>query len=217
MNDPPSDAPFSAEDASGWAWPSNRARRVPPRRTLTSAPSSCWTARSSEWGITSAPVRTTREVVALKRAGARARGATLYVTLEPCNHVGRTPPCTDAIIAAGISRASSSVASIPTRTCPAAGAEGLRPAGIHVDVGCREADARRLIAPWAKFVTEGIPFVTLKLALSLDGRIATRTGASKWITGPEARARVHLLRAQQDAVIVGHRDRAGRRSAAHGA
>ena len=113
------------------------------------------------------------EVVALKRAGNRARGAPLYVTLDPNPHV------------------------------PGAGAERLRQAGVRVDVGCREVDARRLIAPWAKFVTEGIPFVSLKLALSLDGRIASRTGASKWVTGPEARARVHLLRAQQDAVVIG--------------
>ncbi len=142
------------------------------------------------------------EVVALKRAGARARGATLYVTLEPCNHVGRTAPCTDAIIASGITRVVVGCHD-PNPHVPGAGAERLQAAGVRVEVGCREADARRLIAPWAKFVTGGLPFVVLKLALSLDGRIASRTGASKWVTGPEARARVHLLRAQQDAVIVG--------------
>jgi diaminohydroxyphosphoribosylaminopyrimidine deaminase/5-amino-6-(5-phosphoribosylamino)uracil reductase len=86
---------------------------------------------------------------------------------------------------------------------PGGGIEKLRAAGVRVEVGCREEDARRLIAPWSKFVTTGIPYVTLKLALSLDGRIAARTGASKWVTGSEARARVHLLRAQHDAVVIG--------------
>jgi diaminohydroxyphosphoribosylaminopyrimidine deaminase/5-amino-6-(5-phosphoribosylamino)uracil reductase len=142
------------------------------------------------------------EVVAIKRAGSRARGATLYVTLEPCNHVGRTPRCTDAIHSSGLARVVVGCLD-PNPHVPGGGVERLRQAGVQVDVGCREADARRLIAPWAKFVTEGVPFVALKLALSLDGRIASRTGASKWVTGPEARARVHLLRAQQDAVIVG--------------
>jgi diaminohydroxyphosphoribosylaminopyrimidine deaminase/5-amino-6-(5-phosphoribosylamino)uracil reductase len=142
------------------------------------------------------------ELVALQAAGARARGATLYVTLEPCNHTGRTPPCSDAIAAAGIARVVVGCHD-PNPHVLGGGAERLREAGIPVDIGCREDEAKRLIAPWAKFVTLGIPFVSLKLALSLDGRIASRTGASKWVTGPEARARVHLLRAQQDAVAVG--------------
>jgi diaminohydroxyphosphoribosylaminopyrimidine deaminase/5-amino-6-(5-phosphoribosylamino)uracil reductase len=142
------------------------------------------------------------EVAALRKAGAGAKGATLYVTLEPCNHVGRTPPCTDAILAAKIARVVVGCQD-PNPHVAGGGIAKLRAAGIRVDVGCREAEALRLIAPWSKFVTTGVPFVTLKLALSLDGRIASRTGASKWVTGPEARARVHLLRSQQDAVMVG--------------
>jgi diaminohydroxyphosphoribosylaminopyrimidine deaminase/5-amino-6-(5-phosphoribosylamino)uracil reductase len=142
------------------------------------------------------------ELVAMRQAGPRSRGATLYVTLEPCNHTGRTPPCTESIVSAGIARVVVGCHD-PNPNVTGGGAERLRQAGVVVDIGCREPEAARLIAPWKKFVTQGIPYVALKLALSLDGRIASRTGASKWVTGPEARARVHLLRAQQDAVAVG--------------
>jgi diaminohydroxyphosphoribosylaminopyrimidine deaminase/5-amino-6-(5-phosphoribosylamino)uracil reductase len=142
------------------------------------------------------------EVVALRDSGALARGATLYVTLEPCNHVGRTAPCTDAVLASKVARVVIGCRD-PNPHVEGGGVEKLTSAGIQVEVGCREIEAKRLIAPWTKFVTTGVPYVTLKLALSLDGRIAARTGASKWVTGPEARARVHLLRAQHDAVIVG--------------
>jgi diaminohydroxyphosphoribosylaminopyrimidine deaminase/5-amino-6-(5-phosphoribosylamino)uracil reductase len=116
--------------------------------------------------------------------------------------VGRTPPCTSAILAAKVARVVIGCHD-PNPHVAGGGAEKLRDAGVKVDVGCREADARRLIAPWTKFVTTGVPYVTLKLALSLDGRIAARTGASKWVTGHQARARVHLLRAQHDAIVVG--------------
>jgi diaminohydroxyphosphoribosylaminopyrimidine deaminase / 5-amino-6-(5-phosphoribosylamino)uracil reductase len=142
------------------------------------------------------------EVLALREAGEHARGATLFVTLEPCNHVGRTPPCTSAILASKVARIVIGCRD-PNPHVAGGGVEKLQDAGMRVDVGCREADARRLIAPWTKFVTMGVPYVTLKLALSLDGRIAARTGASKWVTGQQARARVHLLRAQHDAVVVG--------------
>ncbi|HEY1692640.1 MAG TPA: bifunctional diaminohydroxyphosphoribosylaminopyrimidine deaminase/5-amino-6-(5-phosphoribosylamino)uracil reductase RibD [Polyangiaceae bacterium] len=142
------------------------------------------------------------EVAALREAGPRAKGGTLYVTLEPCNHVGRTPPCTDAILEAKLARVVVGCAD-PNPHVEGGGVAKLRAAGVRVDIGCREAEARRLIAPWTKFVTTGVPYVALKLALSLDGRIASRTGASKWVTGPEARARVHLLRSQHDAVMVG--------------
>jgi diaminohydroxyphosphoribosylaminopyrimidine deaminase/5-amino-6-(5-phosphoribosylamino)uracil reductase len=124
------------------------------------------------------------------------------VTLEPCNHDGRTPPCTDAIREAKVARVVVGCTD-PNPHVVGGGIEALRHAGIEVEVGCLEAESRKLIAPWAKFVTTGVPYVTLKLALSLDGRIASRTGASKWVTGAEARARVHLLRAQSDAVMVG--------------
>jgi diaminohydroxyphosphoribosylaminopyrimidine deaminase/5-amino-6-(5-phosphoribosylamino)uracil reductase len=142
------------------------------------------------------------EVAALREARDKSRGGTLYVTLEPCNHVGRTPPCTDAILAAKIARVVVGCRD-PNPHVEGGGIEKLRAAGVRVDIGCREADAQRLIAPWSKFVTTGVPYVALKLGLSLDGRIASRTGASKWVTGPEARARVHLLRSQHDAVLIG--------------
>jgi diaminohydroxyphosphoribosylaminopyrimidine deaminase/5-amino-6-(5-phosphoribosylamino)uracil reductase len=142
------------------------------------------------------------EVVALKLAGSAARGKTLYVTLEPCNHQGRTPPCVDAILAAGIARVVIGCRD-PDPRVQGGGIERLQAAGIDVVVGVQEAEAKALIQPWAKYVTEHTSFVTLKLAISLDGRIATRTGASKWITSPEARLRVQTLRAHHDAVMVG--------------
>jgi diaminohydroxyphosphoribosylaminopyrimidine deaminase/5-amino-6-(5-phosphoribosylamino)uracil reductase len=142
------------------------------------------------------------EVVALGRAGDKAKGAVLYVSLEPCNHVGRTPPCTDAIVAAKVARVVIGCAD-PNPHVEGGGVEKLRAAGVEVTESVCEPAARRLIAPWTKFVTTGLPYVTLKLALSLDGRIATRSGSSKWVTGPEARALVHGLRSRQDAVAVG--------------
>lgn len=142
------------------------------------------------------------ETLALKKAGPRAEGATVYVTLEPCNHTGRTPPCTDALIGAKVARVVVGCRD-PNPHVTGNGLERLLASGIAVTIGVREPQAKRVLAPWAKCVTTGIPYVVLKLALSLDGRIATRTGASKWVTGPEARARVHVLRAQHDAVAVG--------------
>lgn len=142
------------------------------------------------------------ETVALRQAGNRADGSTLYVTLEPCNHVGRTPPCTNSIVKANVVRVVVGCRD-PNPHVTGGGIVALRQAGKRVDVGCLESEAQRLIEPWTKFVTTGVPYLVLKLALSLDGRIASRTGASKWVTGPEARARVHLLRAQHDAVMIG--------------
>ncbi|MEO7110823.1 MAG: bifunctional diaminohydroxyphosphoribosylaminopyrimidine deaminase/5-amino-6-(5-phosphoribosylamino)uracil reductase RibD [Polyangiaceae bacterium] len=142
------------------------------------------------------------EVAALKLAGDKAKGATLYVTLEPCNHHGRTPPCTDAILAAKIARVVTGVRD-PNPHVDGGGLEKLREAGIEITTGICEEQARKLIAPWTKFVTQSLPYLSLKLALSLDGRIATRTGASKWLTGSDARARVHALRSMHDAVAIG--------------
>jgi diaminohydroxyphosphoribosylaminopyrimidine deaminase/5-amino-6-(5-phosphoribosylamino)uracil reductase len=142
------------------------------------------------------------EVAAIKAAGDNAKGATLYVTLEPCNHVGRTPPCTEAIVKAGIKRVVLGCRD-PNPHVAGGGVEKLRANGIDVVLGVREAEANTIIVPWAKSITLGLPYVSLKLALSLDGRIATRTGASKWVTGQDARARVHMLRARSDAVAVG--------------
>ena len=142
------------------------------------------------------------EVAALKLAGDAAKGGTLYVTLEPCNHHGRTPPCVEAIVRAEIARVVVGCRD-PNPQVTGGGIEALRRAGIHVETGILADQAGELLAPWSRFVTDGRPFVRLKLALSLDGRIATRTGASRWVTGPEARARGHLLRSQVDAVLVG--------------
>lgn len=142
------------------------------------------------------------EMMALRLAGERARGATLYCTLEPCNHHGRTPPCVDGIIAAGVARVVVG-AKDPNPHVPGKGSERLRAEGIEVFVLREHRGAAELLAPWAKYITTGLPYVGLKLALSLDGRIATRSGASRWVTGEEARAKVHELRAERDAVAVG--------------
>ncbi|MBX3199996.1 MAG: bifunctional diaminohydroxyphosphoribosylaminopyrimidine deaminase/5-amino-6-(5-phosphoribosylamino)uracil reductase RibD [Labilithrix sp.] len=142
------------------------------------------------------------ETSALRAAGERAAGGTLYVTLEPCNHHGRTPPCTDVIIASKVARVVVGCRD-PNPHVDGEGIEALKAAGIEVVLGVREAQCRAQILPWTKHVTTGLPYVSLKLALSLDGRIATRSGASKWVTGPDARAKVHLLRSRADAVAVG--------------
>ena len=145
------------------------------------------------------------EVVALADAGERARGATVYVTLEPCNHQGKTPPCVDALIAAGVKRVVAAVRD-PGRES-GGGADRLRAAGIDVDTGVEETAARELNAPFF-FAAAGAsrPWVTLKLALSLDGAIAPAPDAidpPRWLTGDAARKHVHRLRAQSDAIAVG--------------
>jgi len=142
------------------------------------------------------------EVVALQAAGENARGATLYVTLEPCNHLGKTPPCIDAILSAGIDQVVIGCRD-PNPNVRGGGIERLTEAGVEVTVGVAENEAKNLIRPWSKFVLTGLSYLSLKLAVSLDGRIATRTGASKWITCPESRARVQELRVSHDAVMVG--------------
>src|SRR4051812_26685587 len=142
------------------------------------------------------------EVNALNQAGDRARGSDLYVTLEPCCHFGKTPPCTEAVIRAGVRRVVSAMLD-PFPEVAGRGAARLRAAGIVVEVGVGEAAARRLNAPYLKRLRTGRPWVHAKWAMTLDGKIATRTGASKWITGEAARARVHELRGRMDAVIVG--------------
>ena len=142
------------------------------------------------------------EVEALRDAGAQARAATLYVTLEPCAHHGRTPPCTDAVIAAGVRRVVIGTGD-PNPSVPGNGAARLRAAGIDVTMGVAQSACDELIAAFRKHVTTGLPLVTLKLAASLDGRIATATGESRWITGAASRRSVHHLRATHDAILVG--------------
>ncbi|WP_085894882.1 bifunctional diaminohydroxyphosphoribosylaminopyrimidine deaminase/5-amino-6-(5-phosphoribosylamino)uracil reductase RibD [Limimaricola soesokkakensis] len=142
------------------------------------------------------------ETQALAQASTAARGATAYVTLEPCAHHGQTPPCADALVAAGVARVVVA-AQDPDPRVAGRGIERLRAAGIAVETGLMEGEARRDLAGFLNRVERGRPFVTLKLATSLDGRIATGTGESRWITGPEARARVHMMRARHDAVMVG--------------
>lgn len=142
------------------------------------------------------------EIVALKRAGERARGATLYLNLEPCNHQGRTPPCTLSLIRAGVKRVVAGMVD-PNPLVSGRGLRRLRQAGIQVRVGFLEAECRRLNEAFCKYITRRIPFVILKLAASLDGRIATSTGDSRWVTGSASRRYVHQLRNQVDAVLVG--------------
>jgi diaminohydroxyphosphoribosylaminopyrimidine deaminase / 5-amino-6-(5-phosphoribosylamino)uracil reductase len=142
------------------------------------------------------------ETEALARAGAAAKGATAYVTLEPCSHHGRTPPCADALVQAGIARLVCALGD-PDPRVDGQGFERLRQAGVAVETGVLEAEAAALNAGFLLRVREGRPFVTLKLATSLDGRIGTAGGESQWITGPEARALGQMLRATHDAIAIG--------------
>lgn len=153
-------------------------------------------------GATEPPPGRHAEAVALELAGESARGATLYVTLEPCSHHGRTPPCADAIIAAGVRRVVIGIED-PDPLVAGQGIERLRGAGVDVEVGRAAAEIEASLAPYLAHRQRGRPWVVLKLAATLDGRIAAPDGSSRWITGPEARADVHRLRAESDAVLVG--------------
>lgn len=142
------------------------------------------------------------EIFALRQAGEQARGATLYVNLEPCCHYGRTPPCTQALIAAGVAEVHFAMLDPDPRVAGRGRAE-LEAAGIRTVLGEREAKARALNEVFVHWITTGRPFVTAKFAMSLDGKIATHTGDARWITGTEARRYVHQLRDQVDAILVG--------------
>ena len=142
------------------------------------------------------------EIAALKQAGAKSKGATLYITLEPCSHQGRTPPCTRALIHAGIKEVVAGTKD-PNPLVAGRGFRQLRRAGIRVRVGLLEAECRELIVAFAKFITQRLPFVTLKLAATLDGKIATAIGEARWISGEESRKTVHRLRNEVDALLVG--------------
>ncbi|MGD1878257.1 MAG: bifunctional diaminohydroxyphosphoribosylaminopyrimidine deaminase/5-amino-6-(5-phosphoribosylamino)uracil reductase RibD [Kiloniellaceae bacterium] len=142
------------------------------------------------------------ETEALRQAGAAAAGATAYVTLEPCAHHGKTPPCAEALVAAGVARVVAALEDPDTRVA-GRGLTILREAGVTVEAGVCRAQAERLNAGFLKRVIKGQPLVVLKLATSLDGRIATHSGDSQWITGDLARRRAHLLRSRADAILVG--------------
>lgn len=142
------------------------------------------------------------EVVALLQAGAKARGATLYVTLEPCCTWGRTPPCTEAILAAGIRRVVVGTVD-PNPRHAGRGLRILKRAGVEVVRGVAEREAKSLLAPFASTMTKRRPFLTVKMAVSLDGKIADADGRSKWITGPAARKRVQELRRRCDVILIG--------------
>jgi diaminohydroxyphosphoribosylaminopyrimidine deaminase/5-amino-6-(5-phosphoribosylamino)uracil reductase len=142
------------------------------------------------------------EANALRVAGSEARGATLYVTLEPCCHTGKTPPCVDAVLQAGVGRVVMAMRD-PNPKVAGGGLARLRAAGIDVTLGICEAEARRLNEPFLHYIQTQRPFVTLKCAVTLDGKIATRTGASRWITGAPAREHVHRMRHAADALLVG--------------
>ena len=142
------------------------------------------------------------EIIALEQAGAAARGATLYTSLEPCSHHGRTPPCTKALIDAGVARVVASIED-PNPEVNGGGLAMLREAGIQVECGILEEEARRLNEAFITYKTKRRPFGVLKVAMTLDGKIATRSGESRWITSQESRAAVHELRHRSDALITG--------------
>ncbi len=142
------------------------------------------------------------EIHALREAGEKARGAVLYVTLEPCSHFGRTPPCSEAVINAGISEVFVAMED-PNPLVAGRGIKQMVNAGVRVHVGLLEQEARRANEVFIKYITTGKPFILLKTAMTVDGRIATRTGHSKWVTAEPAREMVHRLRNRYDAILVG--------------
>ena len=142
------------------------------------------------------------EVVALKEAGGEASGATLYVNLEPCNHHGKTPPCTEAIVRAGIGKVVAGMAD-PNPLVAGMGIEFLRSSGVEVAVGLLKERCGEINESFIKYITTGSPFVLLKMASTLDGKIAARSGQSRWITGEGARNLAHELRGEADAIMVG--------------
>src|SRR4051794_5261192 len=153
-------------------------------------------------GATQPPGGPHAEIVALQAAGERARGGTLYVTLEPCSHTGRTGPCADAVVGAGLSRVVVGILD-PDEHVAGRGIERLKAAGIHVDVGLYQDEITAQLAPYIKHRATGRPYVILKVAATLDGRTAAPDGTSQWITSRDSRADAHRLRAESDAVLVG--------------
>ncbi len=153
-------------------------------------------------GVTSKPGHAHAEVSALREAGERAKGADLFVTLEPCCHFGRTPPCTEAILRAGIARVFVGMLD-PNPRVLGKGVERLKNAGVHVETGVCETECKRSHASFECYIKNARPYVTLKAAVTLDGRIACANGHSRFVTGSEARLDVHRLRAKNDGILVG--------------
>jgi diaminohydroxyphosphoribosylaminopyrimidine deaminase/5-amino-6-(5-phosphoribosylamino)uracil reductase len=153
-------------------------------------------------GYHEGPGKPHAEVVALREAGDRARGATLYTTLEPCDHFGRTPPCTDAVIEAGVARVVSAMRD-PNPVVDGRGLAKLEAAGLEVRTGVLSELAERQLEAYAKHIRTGLPFVTWKMAASLDGKVAAHDGSSRWVTSEAARRDVHRLRGAADAIVVG--------------
>ncbi|MDA0815337.1 MAG: bifunctional diaminohydroxyphosphoribosylaminopyrimidine deaminase/5-amino-6-(5-phosphoribosylamino)uracil reductase RibD [Chloroflexi bacterium] len=180
-----------ATDALGWASPNPAVGAVVVREGHVIGR-----------GRTQSPGEAHAEVMALRSAGEAARGATMYVTLEPHNHQGRTPPCTEAIIEAGIAAVHYSLDD-PSPQVSGAGAARLREAGIDVTVGDGAAESARLLEGYLHHRATGRPFVIAKFAASLDGRIASASGDARWVSGPEARSWMHTMRTRIDAILVG--------------
>jgi len=153
-------------------------------------------------GYTRVPGSSHAEIVALEQAGEAARGSKMYVTLEPCCHHGRTPPCSQAIITAGVTEVHMAMLD-PNPLVSGKGKEELGEAGIKTFVGEHIKEAESINEAYTRFITTGLPFITAKVAMSLDGKIATRSGDSRWISSPEARQYVHSLRSRSDAIMVG--------------
>lgn len=177
----------------------------PPHRTSPNPTVGCVIVRDGDIvgeGVSRPAGQAHAEVEALRAAAGRARGADVYCTLEPCSHTGRTPPCTEALIAAGVARVFVGAVD-PNPLVHGRGVQQLRAAGIEVEVGLLAEDCARLHAPFFRYITARRPWVLLKAAITLDGRIATAAGDSKWITGPAARRDAHRLRVWSDAVMVG--------------
>ncbi len=154
------------------------------------------------WGFHEEAGRPHAEIIAMDRAGRKAKGGTIYLTLEPCVHWGRTPPCVDRLLGAGLSRAVISAID-PNPLVNGSGLAALRKAGFEISTGLLEERNRRLNETYIKYITRKVPFVTLKAAVSMDGRIAARSGDSRWISSADARDYVHLLRGEHDAILVG--------------
>lgn len=180
-----------AEKAKGWASPNPYVGALVVRKGAIVG-----------WGCHERPGEPHAEIIALERAGRLAKGSTLYITLEPCVHWGRTPPCIDAVLAASPVRVVISSPD-PNPIVFNKGIKRLREAGIDTSVGLLKERNAVLNEAYIKFITRGTPFVTLKAAVSLDGRIATRTWDSRWISSAETREYVHLLRGEYDSIVVG--------------